>query len=165
MWPTGFEPAARNFAASRGATTVQFVRDDGRLGSVQGRAFDVVFTKSVLVVVEDRLEYLATIHSLLGPGGLLVAIENGRGGRLAAFLRLVRPTSWDHRKIAYLDAHDLKAMSNLFELVHITRTRLPPVWLFVGRAAESRPARLTPRLGPWRRGRLIHAATTWAATT
>jgi SAM-dependent methyltransferase len=137
----GFEEAARDFATSRGATSVEFIRDDGQLGSIQGRTFDVVFTKSVLVIVEERLEYLGRIHSLLGPDGLIVAIENGRGGWLAEALRRLRRTTWDHLNVAYLDERDVEAMSKLFEPVHIERRRLPPVWLFVGRARHAEGGR------------------------
>ena len=77
-----FEEAATAEASHRGvADRVRFLVDDGRLSSVYGEQFDVVFTKSVLVVIPDRPEYLQRIWDVLRPGGRLVAIENGRGGR------------------------------------------------------------------------------------
>ncbi len=132
-----FEGAATAEASRRGvADRVRFHVDDGRLSSVYGEQFDVVFTKSVLVVIPDRPEYLHRIRDVLRPGGRLVAIENGRGGLVAAMLRRARRTTWDHRTIAYLADRDIEELSTTFTPILIRRRRMPPIWLFVGRRAN-----------------------------
>ncbi len=132
-----FEEAATAEASHRGvADRVRFLVDDGRLSSVYGEQFDVVFTKSVLVVIPDRPEYLQRIWDVLRPGGRLVAIENGRGGLVAALLRRARRTPWDHRRIAYLADRDIEEFSAIFTPILIRRRRMPPIWLFVGRRAD-----------------------------
>ena len=132
-----FETAATAEASRRRvAHRVQFLVDDGQLSSVHDERFDVVFTKSVLVLIPDRPEYLHRIWDVLRPGGLLVAIENGRGGLVAALLRRARRTSWDHRRIAYFSDRDIKELSTIFTPILIRRRRMPPIWLFVGRRAD-----------------------------
>jgi lipopolysaccharide/colanic/teichoic acid biosynthesis glycosyltransferase/SAM-dependent methyltransferase len=132
-----FREAASEQVSHHGvADLVRFLVDDGRLSSVQGEQFDIVFTKSVLVVIPDRAEYVLRIRDVLRPGGLLVAIENGRGGLVAAWLRRARRTFWDHRRIAYFEESDIKVLSATFTPVHIRKRRMPPIWLFVGRRAN-----------------------------
>ena len=133
----GFETAAAAEAAASGvASRVEFRLDDGRLSSVAGETFDVVFTKSVLVVIPDRDGYLAAVRDVLRPGGLLVSIENGQGGLLARFLRRVRRVSWDYRQIDYFDRRAVDQVATVLPLVMVKTHRMPPIWLIIARRSS-----------------------------
>ena len=130
----GFEADVVHEAELQGVgDRVEARLDDGRLGSVVKETFDLVMTKSALVVIPDRDTYLATIEGLMTPGGAVLFIENGKGGRVADALRRLRRPGWDHRRISYFDRAAIDALGRRFTLVRVVERRLPPVWLFVGR--------------------------------
>ncbi len=128
----GFEAGATAEAWSHGvADRVEFRLDDGRLASVAGDRFDVVFSKSVLVVVPDRGAYLRAVRDVLTPGGTLVVIENGRGGLLAETLRRARRIGWDHRTIDYFDGEAIRELGQILAVRQVLWHRLPPICLVV----------------------------------
>lgn len=74
-------------SAQRLSLPVTFMHYDGSPDNVPGR-YDVVFTKSVLVLT-DLAQILPAIDRKLNPGGRIVFIENGAGTppvRLARYL-------------------------------------------------------------------------------
>src|SRR5205823_324220 len=52
--------------------------------------FDFVFSKSVLVMIADPREFLATLAPVMRRDGELIAAENLAGGRLLNWVRRVR---------------------------------------------------------------------------
>ena len=72
------------------AHRVDFIAYDGNLDLFCDQAFDLVFTKSVLVVVPQLPAFLRQIEAKLKPGGKIVFLENGRGSMPVHALRALR---------------------------------------------------------------------------
>ena len=102
---TGYEvdPAARELAVRNAERHGLADRVDFRLCGREETtrltgSYDAVFLKSVLFHIADPADYrrwLAWLRSVLRPGGVLVALENGRGGLLTRIYRTrVSPKSY-----------------------------------------------------------------------
>jgi|GEM_PF-830199 len=90
-------------------------------------SFDLIFSKSVLVLFPDLDKFLAAAHNALEPDGVFSAIENGRGGFLLRTLRHLRPKGYDHSHIQYFDQSRLELVKKQFPNVELTSTNFPPV--------------------------------------
>lgn len=113
------------------AERVTFRAYDGELDRFAENSFDLVFTKSVLVVVPRLEEFLRKIEARLKPGGKVVFLENGRGGRLLHALRALKHRSW-YKKARYFTDRELDLVRTVFQVKTVRRTRLPPVYLIMG---------------------------------
>ena len=81
--------------------------------------YDAVFLKSVLYHIERPEEYrawLAWIHSILRPGGALIAIENGLGNWLTRFYRR-RLSPRNYHDYCLIDRARLDDFRNQFPVV------------------------------------------------
>jgi SAM-dependent methyltransferase len=116
-----------------GATTPKFLVYDGNLDVFPDASFDVVFTKSVLVVVPELPQFLAQIARKLRSRGRVIFIENARGSALLHRLRAVRHRKWDYRQAHYFTEQDVKLLKSTFEIERVRQTRLPPIYLFLGK--------------------------------
>lgn len=112
---------------------VQFAVDDGELGSVPDASIDVVFTKSVLVVVPELEAYLCRLAAKMRPGGRLVFVENGRGNLLLHAARRWRHRQWDHRRVNYFGEEQIGLIRRVFDVEIVAQTAIPPVYLVCGR--------------------------------
>jgi SAM-dependent methyltransferase len=114
---------------------VSFVTYDGNLDrchALDRLVFDVVFVKSVLVLLGESLpDYLQQINRKLKPDGKCVFIENGHGGPLFSLLREIRPTSRGHRGATYMRRSHLSMMNEVFNVADVKRTWCPPIYLIV----------------------------------
>ena len=96
-------------------------------------AFDLVFSKSVLVLFPDLDKFLAAAHGSLRSEGIFTAIENGRGGFLLRTLRHLRPKGYNHSHIQYFDQSRLDLVKAEFPNVELTSTDFPPVHKMVAK--------------------------------
>lgn len=112
---------------------LDFLVYGGSLDLFADESFDVVFTKSVLVVVPELEPFLAQIARKLRPGGRVVLIENAKGPSLLHLLRALRHRHWDFRRAHYFTRREVKLVQSLFEIETARETMLPPIYLFLGK--------------------------------
>jgi ubiquinone/menaquinone biosynthesis C-methylase UbiE len=120
---------ARNWGVS---DRINFIAYDGELDIFPDKTFDMVFTKSVLVIVPRLGDFLRKIEIKLKPQGKIVFLENGRGGNILHALRAIRHRDWDYTKANYFTDRELTLISNIFEVKTIKKTLLPPIYLILG---------------------------------
>jgi 2-polyprenyl-3-methyl-5-hydroxy-6-metoxy-1,4-benzoquinol methylase len=124
---------AREEATKWNATSVNFMPYDGNLDLFPDESFDIIFTKSVLVVVPDLKSFLAAVAKKLKPNGKIVFLENGKGNRLLHAMRAIRHRKWDYKRANYFTEKEVDLIQSVFRLDILKRTTFPPVYLFVGR--------------------------------
>lgn len=117
------------------ADRVTLVQYDGDLALFPGESFDLVFSKSVLVLVRPLDSFLAQIASVLKPGGKIVFIENGKGPWMLHALRRLRHRSWDYTRADYFTQAHLEMIGRLFTITGIRKNFVPPIYLIMGRKA------------------------------
>lgn len=111
---------------------VNFIAYDGNLDIFPDETFDLIFTKSVLVLVPRLEDFLRQLETKLKPQGKIVFLENGRGSHILRALRSIRHSKWDHTKINYFTDRELRLICDIFEIKTIKRTLLPPIYLILG---------------------------------
>jgi SAM-dependent methyltransferase len=129
------------------------VRREAAIWGVQGRvevmtyqgdpdvladeSFDVVFTKSVLVLIPDLIPYLEKLARKVKPGGKFAFIENGYGGRAVHLLRtalrpgraIVSPGRDLSEVITYFTPDRIEAIDRVLEVRKVEASRFPPIYL------------------------------------
>jgi SAM-dependent methyltransferase len=135
-------PEAQAWRAARAqgsdaAGDVRFVLYDGNLNVFADESFDVIFTKSVLVVVPGLEGFLQTMARKLKPNGRLVLIENGHGGPLLHSLRTLRHRHWNHHSVRYFTAREESLVRSVFAIEAVERSHMPPIYLFLGNKRHS----------------------------
>lgn len=123
------EAEARKWRVSE---RTHFIAYDGELDIFPDETFDLVFTKSVLVIVPRLEDFLRKIEIKLKPQGKIVFLENGRGNDILHALRAIRHRHWDYTKANYFTDKELALISNIFEVETIKKTLLPPIYLILG---------------------------------
>ena len=113
-----------------------FVQGNGGLSGFADNSFDVVFSKSVLVVVPELHEFLLEIRAKLKPDGKIVFLENARGPSWLHLLRVFRHTKWDYTKAHYFTPQMVRVVADSFGEVVVKKTALPPVFLILGRKRD-----------------------------
>jgi SAM-dependent methyltransferase len=121
--------------AKKWKVDIEFKTYDGDLSFLPDNHFDCVFTKSVLTMNKERDHLFVHIHRILKPGGKIVFLENGKGSLLLQIFRQVRHRKWNHNTVRYFDAQDIDRLHQLFQIEHIDRTYMRPVYLIMGRKA------------------------------
>jgi len=124
---------AREEAKKWNAPKVDFVAYNGDLDIFPDESFDVVFTKSVLVMIPDLESVLRKISMKLRPNGRVVFLENARGNFLFDVLRAIKHRKWDRHRLNYFTDREAKLIHSIFQIEATKRTVFPPVWLFIGR--------------------------------
>lgn len=94
--------------------------------------FDVVFTKSVLVLSHDLDATIRGIAGALRSGGRLLAIENARGPLAVHAARIVRRRSLHPHGARYFTPRTLRSVENHFDLDLVHWTRVPPTVVLGG---------------------------------
>jgi len=117
---------------------VEFLTYDGDLDScsaIQKRKFDIIFTKSVLVLLGARFpDYLKKLETKLKPGGQCVFLENRKGNFFHHFLRMVRPSSRRiYKEVSYLTDSHVKVIEEIYSVTEVHKTTLPPVYLILAK--------------------------------
>lgn len=116
------------------ADRTSFVLSRGDLASISADTFDVVFSKSVLVLVPDLVRFLEEVKEKLKPGGKVVFLENAKGPWWVHLLRTFRHGGkWDHTKARYFTAHEIEIVSEAFDEFVVRSCAFPPVILMMGR--------------------------------
>lgn len=110
----------------------RFVSYDGDLDVFPDASFDLIFTKSVLIVVRELPGFLRAISAKLKPQGQVVFLENGRGGGLLHAARALRHRRWDYATVRYFTERELTLVRQVFEVKEIRKSRLPPIYLILG---------------------------------
>ncbi len=115
---------------------IELVHYDGDLDScaaIQGRKFDIIFSKSVLVLLGDTFsEFLKKLETKLNPGGQCVFLENRKGSSLYFFLRMIRPSSRrNYNRISYLTGSHLKVIEEIYSVTEVRKTTFPPIFLIL----------------------------------
>jgi ubiquinone/menaquinone biosynthesis C-methylase UbiE len=100
-------------------------------------SYDVVFVKSVLASLgEDYESWLELIASVLRPGGVLVAVENGPGTVPVRLARLVRKALGAYYAPSPLDSRRLESFCKYFSVLSVRCSGqwaplfsgIPPLW-------------------------------------
>src|SRR5262245_23921827 len=92
-------PKAREQLGRLGVTSnVSLLHYDGDIShckELRDGEFDVLFSKSVLVLLRDSLpQYLHKLDELLAVNGRFVFLENAYGGKIFSLLRCLRSREW-----------------------------------------------------------------------
>lgn len=115
------------------ADRVAFIHGKGDLSNLNDNSFDVIFSKSVLVVVPDLACFLKEVNAKLKPGGKVVFLENAKGPWFIHLLRAFRHfRKWDYTKARYFTAQEVRLVSEIFDEVVVRRRAFPPVLLMMG---------------------------------
>lgn len=129
----GFEKIARAEAERFGvADRTEFISTDGSMDALADRSFDLVFTKSLLVLVPGLPDFINDINGLLKPGGRVCFVENGYGNFLVNALRPLRH-NWNWRRAQYFTDREIKLLDKTFKTVLTKFWAVPPVYLYCGR--------------------------------
>lgn len=132
----GFEDKANAEAERFGVTErTEFVLTDGTLDSLAGRSFDLVFTKSLLVLVPGLPDFVKGINGFLKPGGRVCFIENGYGNFLVNAFRPLKH-DWDWRRARYFTDHEIELLDRTFETALVKFWAVPPIYLYCGRKKQ-----------------------------
>lgn len=116
------------------ADRTSFVLGEGDLASVSANTFDIVFSKSVLVLVPDLVRFLEEVKEKLKPGGKIVFLENAKGPWWVHLLRTFRHYGkWDYARAQYFTSHEIKAVSDVFDEFVVKSWAFPPIVLMMGR--------------------------------
>jgi len=112
--------------------SVAFIQGGENLSIFKDNSFDVVFSKSVLVVVQGLGHFLEEINAKLKPGGKIVFLENEKGPWFLHVLRAFRHRKWDYTKAHYFTPEEIRVVSGIFDEVTVRRHSFPPVVLILG---------------------------------
>jgi len=133
-------PAASAEVARLGVgAKVSLVHYDGDLAhcmALENRQFDLVFSKSVLVLLREALpQQLKCMEGLLAPGGRFIFLENAHGGMFIALIRWLRYL-WNRQLqpsgIDYFKRSHLRLISTIFEIQEVKVSYWPPIYLIMG---------------------------------
>lgn len=91
--------------------------------------FDVVFTKSVLVLTPDLAAIAEGLHRVLVPSGRLLAVENARGSLPVHLLRMAARGSLRPRGARYFTPRELRQLHPWFDVRLERWTAWPPTVL------------------------------------
>ena len=111
---------------------VKFIAYDGNLDVFPDESFDLIFTKSVLVLVPELESFLAILNKKLKPNGKVIFIENGYGNIFIYLLRKFRHRKWAFSKAKFFKSDDMKSFHRSFDVIEIKRSWIPPIWMIYG---------------------------------
>jgi SAM-dependent methyltransferase len=109
----------------------RFILYEGDLDIFPDNHFDIVFTKSVLVVVPELNLFLQKINQKLKPGGMIVFIENSKGG-LLHYLRKIKHRNWNYDYVNFFTNDTINTIKSFFN-VTIKKKLFPPIYLITGK--------------------------------
>jgi SAM-dependent methyltransferase len=116
----------------RVSSRVAFQHTDGSLDAVPDASFDVIFTKSVLVVVPELGGFLLGLAAKLRPGGKVVFVENAYGNAILHAARRLRHRRWDYRAAHYFTEKEIVQVKYVFDICQVVQATIPPVYLILG---------------------------------
>jgi ubiquinone/menaquinone biosynthesis C-methylase UbiE len=110
----------------------EFVAYDGSLDIFPDNHFDVIFTKSVLVVVPQLVNTLTKISAKLKPTGTAIFVENAKGSEIIHRIRGLGSRQWDFTKVNYFEPRHIEMFRSILDVTHVEKTLVPPIYLIVG---------------------------------
>jgi len=114
---------------------VSFVHYDGDLDHCQALnelEFDVIFTKSVLVLFGDSLfGYLQKLDRKLKTSGRCVFLENRYGGMICSALRKGQAILRGEKPHTSLAPAQIRLINQVFHILMVKRTMIPPIYLIM----------------------------------
>jgi SAM-dependent methyltransferase len=132
-----FLRTARDEAAKHNVSDrTKFIKYDGDLDLFADESFDIIFTKSVLVVVPELESFLITLGKKLKPDGKIVFIENGYGNIFLHLLRKYKHKKYDYSNVNYFGKNDIRLFKRLFDVKQIKKSLFPPVFMIYGKKME-----------------------------
>jgi ubiquinone/menaquinone biosynthesis C-methylase UbiE len=134
--PTFLEIANAEIQKLGVSNQVNFVVYDGDLDLFPDQSFDIIFTKSVLVVVPDLENFLHKISDKLKPNGKVVFLENAKGG-LLHFLRRIKHQKWDYSQARFWTSQEVNLVYDILSLVEVRQSYFPPTYLVLGQKKSS----------------------------
>jgi SAM-dependent methyltransferase len=121
---------ARRFGVE---SQIEFLLYDGTPENLPEQSYDVIFSKSVLILIKDLPDFLTGIEQRLAVHGKVVFIENGLGGPLLRFARRIKHYGrWDYTEADYITKEQIDLVRSLFDIERLVHTRIPPIYLFCG---------------------------------
>jgi SAM-dependent methyltransferase len=114
------------------AHKVNFLTYDGNLDIFDDESFDIVFTKSVLVVIPELHSFLKTLNRKLAANGQVIFLENGQGSKVYHYLRRWKHRRWDYTKAHFLKQSDMAIFRKTFDIAAVQTSSLPPIYLILG---------------------------------
>lgn len=109
-----------------------FICYEGDLDIFQDEMFDIVFTKSVLVLIPNLETFLLKISTKLKPGGKIVFLENAFGNPFFQALRYCKHPNWNFKKFSYFTKKEICIIKKTFKVSLIKKSRMQPVFLICG---------------------------------
>ncbi|MDZ4823722.1 MAG: class I SAM-dependent methyltransferase [Flavobacteriales bacterium] len=122
--------------AAKWKTKVNFIAYDGNLDCFDDNAFDIVFTKSTLVMIPEQEKTVEQLSQKLKPGGYVLFVENGQAPLPMRIIRTLRHRKWSDKHVRYLRKRELDFIASHFEILHHRKTFFPPLHLIVGRSRK-----------------------------
>lgn len=131
----------QNEARQRGvAERVHLIEYEGNLDVLPDGAFDVIFSKSVLVMVPRLDQFLCKLNIKVATGGKVVFLENARGNRVLHALRPIyyRLRNYPYHKVQqFFSVRELNWMRQAFEIDSIESAPITrPGYLIMGHKRE-----------------------------
>jgi SAM-dependent methyltransferase len=123
---------ANNEAAKWGIKNIKFIYYDGNLDIFQNGSFDIIFTKSVLVLIPNLQETLLKISAKLKPSGKIVFIENAYGNPIIHALRYVKHRKWNFKRATFFSKKEISMINEIFDVKFIKEIKIPPIYLLCG---------------------------------
>jgi len=108
-----------------------FIAYNGDFDIFPDESFDLIFTKSVLVIVPELECFLRQISNKLKPSGKVLFLENAKGGLLHK-LRRFRHRTWNYQKAKFFTDKELNLICDIFQVFEIKKTIFPPTYLIMG---------------------------------
>lgn len=119
--------------ANKWDVNVNFIKYDGNLDIFPDESFDLIFTKSVLVVVPDLDSFLKKISNKLKPGGRVIFLENSRGNFFFHLFRSLRHRHWNHHQANFFTHKQINLLRSIFHTDLVKQALMPPICLFIGK--------------------------------
>ncbi|MCO6474653.1 MAG: class I SAM-dependent methyltransferase [Melioribacteraceae bacterium] len=110
----------------------KFLAYDGDLDIFPDNSFDIIFTKSVLVVVDELELFLTKINRKLKSEGKVIFLENGYGNKFIHFFRRFRHKKWDYTKCNFFNEKDINIFKATFNIIELRKNFYPPIWFIYG---------------------------------
>jgi len=124
---------AKSFVANHGVSDkVTFEHCDGTLNAQKDGHFDFIFTKSVLVMVQDLDSYLHVLNNKLAPNGKYLFLENGKGNPLIQLSRSIRHRSWNSSTANFFTEDIVAKIPDSLDVTNVRKIIFPPIYSIAG---------------------------------
>lgn len=128
------ETARKNAEDNGVGSQISFQQLDGDDDlMVKNGPFDIIFSKSVLVVVPDIHKQLDLFRKILTDDGICMCVENGVGIWPIEHIRRFRHRKWDYNKANFFNSETIRLFCEVFDEVDTETNIIPPIYTVVAR--------------------------------